>query len=1404
MSTPPPTSNPIPVTSPARQRRGLRLLGRILLVAFLGFVVLLGLAFWFVNTQSFANRVRAEVVDVLTTATGGRVELARFSWHPLKLDVELDGLTIHGLEAPGEVPYAHVDKLEVRAKIIDLFRAQIGLNLLQVEHPVFHLIFYPDGSTNQPVPKKTTQSGKPVTDELFDLAVDRTQVDNGVVLLNQRALPFNLAANDLAAKVTYQAKPERYLATLHIEDLTAERGKAPGVHSKLDLNAELARNALKLDGLHFLSGSSKLDASGSLTDFAALHWQIGANGAIDLREVAALAAVDGLGPGEAGLQIKGQGTAATAFDVTGNLQLKNATYHAPSLLLAGLNATTSLRATQDEIVLSNLKARLRQGGGVDADAKLLHYLPSPPQSPPVSGAAPAAKAAPQQANIHARLYGIKLQTVFEIIAEQKYANLGFDTQADGAADIAWTGSPDDLIARAKIALTPPRPPTPNEVPVNGVIDATYALRGGKLEARQVELHTPASSLGASGKAAFSPMTGPSTLKVDITTHNLNEFDRALIAFGVQSKGKKGVAAIPLQLHGEAGFHGTVTGSLLAPDVKGHVSATNFATVIDTAAPAHPTPLPVTPISATPPHPPPLSQGTQQAAPTAAHTTQTVQWDDLELDAEYSSALIAVSNLSLTRSKTSIHASGQLHAAHAKHGKLVFNDDATLAADARVNDASIPDLLSIAGQSLPVTGTLNLQAHAGGTLNNLNGGGHLSVAGGDIYGEPYKSLNADLQFAGQTVGVTDLVFAQNGGHLTGDANYNIQAKSFRANAVGTGFELAHIQQLQKGKMPVGGALTFDLHANGTADAPQVNGKLALANLTLNNQAAGGLNATLHTTGHTLFLESDAGLAKAKFQVGGQMQLTGDYPMQAKLTFSQLDFAPILQLLDVTGVNGNSQLAGVVNISGPAKTPKLLDGTAEIDQLKVTLQGLPLTSRGPMRASLTDGVVKLDQLEIDAQDTNLVAGGTADLLGDGGLDLQAHGVINPKLAQSFSPEISASGHIDFNFTAQGALKKPDLEGAVNFTNVNFADQAIPNGISHLNGSMVFNQDRLELRNIVGTTGGGQIQLGGFLIYQQGVYGDITVKLKDTRFRYAGLSSSADANLRLQGTQNALLLSGNVQITRFLVGPNVDFAALAGSGAVAPPPDPNAFGNKLRLDIHITSAPQMDFQNSFAQIAGSVNLRIRGTAAQPAVLGRINISDGKATYNGTTYQLQHGDIYFTNPVKIEPTIDLDATTRIEEYDVTIGLHGTASKLAPSFRSEPPLPEADVISLLSQGRTQEEQSIYSSQQAAAGVNGTTNALLSGALNATVSNRIQKLFGVGSVKIDPTYTGALGQSSARITVTQNIGQQVLLTYATSVNSTTQQLIQAQINLSPTFSLTAVRDEADVFSLLFKVHKRYR
>ena len=131
--------------------------------------------------------------------------------------------------------------------------------------------------------------------------------------------------------------------------------------------------------------------------------------------------------------------------------------------------------------------------------------------------------------------------------------------------------------------------------------------------------------------------------------------------------------------------------------------------------------------------------------------------------------------------------------------------------------------------------------------------------------------------------------------------------------------------------------------------------------------------------------------------------------------------------------------------------------------------------------------------------------------------------------------------------------------------------------------------------------------------------------------------------------MLLSGNILITRFGVGPDVDFAAFSSTGQCERATRSSARRRaRSRMNVHVTSSPQLDFQNSYAKLAGTVDLRVGGTVAEPSMLGRIQITDGSATFAGTKYELQRGDIYFTNPVRIDPTIDIDATARVETYDI------------------------------------------------------------------------------------------------------------------------------------------------------------
>jgi translocation and assembly module TamB len=281
--------------------------------------------------------------------------------------------------------------------------------------------------------------------------------------------------------------------------------------------------------------------------------------------------------------------------------------------------------------------------------------------------------------------------------------------------------------------------------------------------------------------------------------------------------------------------------------------------------------------------------------------------------------------------------------------------------------------------------------------------------------------------------------------------------------------------------------------------------------------------------------------------------------------------------------------------------------------------------------------------------------------------------------------------------------------------------------------------------------------------------------------------------------------VLITRFSVSPDLDVAGLAAqANAVQPVAPPDAPSNHIRLDVHIVSSPQLNFQNAYAKLAGDVDLRLRGTVASPSLLGRVSITEGSATIAGTRYDLQRGDIFFTNPVRIEPSIDLNATARVEDYDITLGLHGTIRNPTVTWRSDPPLPEADVVALLALGRTQNQERLYTQQQEQTLANPTTDALLGGALNATVSSRVQKLFGAGSVKVDPNYLGTLGNSTSRVIVEEQLGRNLTLTYATNVNTTSQQLIQAEVAVNRHVSVLVARDESGVFSMVVKATSRYR
>jgi translocation and assembly module TamB len=678
--------------------------------------------------------------------------------------------------------------------------------------------------------------------------------------------------------------------------------------------------------------------------------------------------------------------------------------------------------------------------------------------------------------------------------------------------------------------------------------------------------------------------------------------------------------------------------------------------------------------------------------------------------------------------------------------------------------------------------------------------------GVVYGEPVSRIRAQGKIVGHNVQVASLTVSDEAGKVSGSGSFDLGSRQFQLVAQGTAIHISRIQRLNQAGFSTDGTLEFSASGNGTLDDPHLQAQGKITELSLNGEQFGDMQINAHTANQRLTYDFATHFQSASLTAHGETALHGDYATQARLEFSEFNIESLLKTAQVPGLTGESALAGTVTIDGPLAHPDQLRGDARLQNLAVTVAGVHLASDGPVHATLANSRVSLDPLHVTGEEADLHAQGSLDFKANRRLDFAANGSINLKLAESLDPDLTASGITTFQVEAHGPLNNPGLRGRVDFQDASIALEDLPNSLSQLRGSLEFNQNRLEVKSLTAMTGGGQLSVTGYLAYQHGIFADLSVSGNGIRIRYPpGVSSLADANLQLQGTQNNLLLSGNVMVTRFSISPDLDMAALATQASkIQPVAPPDAPSNHVRLDVHIQSSPQLNFQNAYAKLAGDVDLRLRGTVATPTLLGRVSITEGNATIAGTRYELQRGDITFTNPVRIEPSIDLNATARVEDYDITLGLHGSLSKMTVSYRSDPPLPESDVVALLALGRTENEQQIYGQQQEQVAANPTTEALLGGALNATVSSRVQKLFGAGSVKVDPNYLGVLGNSTTRITVEEQLSKYVTLTYATDVNTTAQQLLQAEIAINRHVSLLVARDESGVFSMVLKAVRRYR
>jgi translocation and assembly module TamB len=349
---------------------------------------------------------------------------------------------------------------------------------------------------------------------------------------------------------------------------------------------------------------------------------------------------------------------------------------------------------------------------------------------------------------------------------------------------------------------------------------------------------------------------------------------------------------------------------------------------------------------------------------------------------------------------------------------------------------------------------------------------------------------------------------------------------------------------------------------------------------------------------------------------------------------------------------------------------------------------------------------------------------------------------------------------------------------------------------------------VEKLTAEAGGGSVSFGGFVEFSSILAYRLQAQAQNVRLRYDDVGVTFTGRLQLNGTSDASTLYGVLTVNRATVNPRADLgqllAAVAASSASS---SPNEYLRGMQFDVRIESGPNLELQTSLTHnVDTDIDLRLRGNPLRPALLGTVSVTQGDVQFFGNHYTINRGEIRFLNPLKIEPILDLDLETKVRGITVNITVTGTMQKLNPNFSSDPPLQSREIIALLAVGRAPSATDLATNPNAT-GSSSFAEAgggLLSQAVSAQLSSRLQRFFGASRVKIDPTVSGVDYLPQARLTLEQQVSNDLTLTYITNLNRTQEQIVHIQWDFSKRWSATAVRDANGLFGIDFQFKKRFK
>ncbi len=926
--------------------------------------------------------------------------------------------------------------------------------------------------------------------------------------------------------------------------------------------------------------------------------------------------------------------------------------------------------------------------------------------------------------------------------------LHWASRMDADATTTWVADFKHVDSRGSSVWTPPATPAPGQIPTAAHFDFHFDMDHDQFQLSPGEITTPTSRIQFRGALSMVD----TSVDVSVDTDDLKLWDDFINRL-------RGPDADRQVIGGHFHWDGRLTGPLGGPTFAGRFKGTeaNYGSLY---------------------------------------------WDDLEGEVTYSPDELRLERTRSRRGRSSADLELALDL-----DNWGFNPENTWTFDLNLVGADTDDLQKMLGTSYAARGMLTGQFHLKGTraqpefsglfdLSDATAGswrferarGQLSMHTGEV-----RIANAEVRLAALAPGAPT-------GIVTGNMDYHTDTGRVSFDFTGAAIPLESIDKIQTARLPVGGRLNLQAHGEGPLRAPELHVTLRLVDLKLGNDVVGSFDGKVDSDGRNLSATIGSAMASGRLAGKMDMGLGGDYPVTAQVTAERIDFNPFLvSALHLSGLDGYSLVDGQFDIAGFGARPETIAVETNLSRLTLDFKNVKLENVGPVRLTYRRDEIRIEQANLRGTDTDFHLAGSARFAGDQALNLRMDGAVSLQLLSGLYPQLEASGRAQINASVAGTVATPRLNGKVHLEGASLRYGDFPAGLSNVAGDFNFDVNRMVFDNVIAQSGGGRLAIGGTVAYGGGPLNYVlNVRSDQVRIRYPlGMSWLVGGTLRLTGNAQTATLSGRIVVDRLLMEEGFDlgsFMVSAKQPAGGPSTD-STFLQNLQFDILAESSPDSRMEWAGARLQTDANLRLRGTWEHPILLGHIHLLSGEMNFRGNQYNIARGDINFANPFRLDPVMNVEATTTIRQYEVTLDFTGPASRLTLAYRSDPPLPSSDIIELLALGQTGEESAARTATGQNAGAGAST--LLSEAISSQLGGRIQRLFGISHFSVGPSVATLNTQqnSIASVTIEQQVTRGLVITYITDVTTTQYQVIQIEYTINREFSVVALRDENGTFGL---------